>query len=62
MKNKDKYDLRVLDFKVDYMIDGCGHKIESSRTIRILKEDIEIYSKKSKKDLKTFVMEWLESE
>ena len=62
MKNKDKYDLRVLDFKVNYLISGCGKKVDSSRTISVLLENKEIYKEKTQKELKLFVLEWLESE
>lgn len=62
MKNKNKYDLRVLDFKVEYMVNGCGKKIDNTRTISVYQEAKLIYKEKTQKDLKKFVLEWLESE
>lgn len=62
MKNKDKYDLRVLDYRVSWNINGCGKKIEDSRTINIYNEEQLLHSKKTEKSLINYVMEWLESE
>ena len=62
MKNKDKYDLRVLDIKVDFLINGCGKKIVDTRTISIYDGKRLIKKEKTQKELIKYIMEWLESD
>lgn len=62
MKNKDKYDLRKLEIKNTYQVNGCGKAIPSTRTLEVRYEGSVIYTSKSTEALLTIVFNWLESE
>lgn len=63
MKNKDKYDLRKLEASLSYQINGCGKKIEETRTIRILYNNKLVAKIKDKnKSLIRILLDWLEGE
>lgn len=68
MKNKDRYDLRDIDCGVSWMTNGCGRRIEQSRTITIYykpneheQEEI-LMQKKTMEGLVNYLMNWLEED
>lgn len=63
MKNKDKYDVRLLVIRPKYMVSGCGKKITDNFTF-----DIYYQGKRVAKDIKAkqgtgkYFLEWLEAD
>lgn len=62
MKNKDKYDLRHIGLSIDYLVNGCGKRIDETRTITITYLNNKVFEKKSKENSLNFILNWLESE
>lgn len=60
MKNKDKYDLRVLECSVTFEINGCGKEIPASRTINISYHGVLIHQRKTQEGLLMYLLRWLE--
>lgn len=59
MKNKDKYDLRVLECAVTFEINGCGKEIPASRTINISCEGVLVHQRKTQEGLLKYLLNWL---
>lgn len=63
MKNKEKYDLRKLDFKVSYEITGCGKKIDPPKIVTITYDDKDITKpKKEYNSVIKYIFDWLEQD
>ena len=63
MKNKDKYDLRKLDIKVNHMIDGCGKRIIKPIYIDLrINEEYIVKNEIVNVEPLKWLLEWLESE
>lgn len=66
MKNKDRYDLTKIDCGVSWQINGCGRRIEESRTITICIDEEErsvvLHKKKTQESLINYLLKWLESD
>lgn len=63
MKNKDKYNLQLLEVKPKYQINGCGKRITSVFTFDICYEGVIVAQGiKAKEHILPSLMRWLEEE
>lgn len=63
MKNKDKYDLRLLTVRPKYMVSGCGKKLTDNFMFDIyIGNDRVATDIKAKHNSFSYLMEWLEQE
>lgn len=63
MKNKEKYDLREIEISKEYLINGCGKKIETPYFINIYyKGNCLVDKGKTSLSAFAYLMYWLEEE
>lgn len=61
MKNKDKYDLRLIKVKPKYMVSGCGKRITDNFTFDVYYKSERVAKDiKAKKSTFEYFMQWLE--
>ena len=63
MRNKEKYDLTKLDFRISSSVNNCGRKIDPKHITISHRETQEIlYEVATYENVMAVIMRWLESE